>query len=324
MTVDTRAYHDLESAAAVLDGRPVHLAIGMFDGVHLGHRAVIDAAVQSARREHGLAAVLTFHPHPSRLFRPDEPVQLIQLPEDRAAHLREAGADLVMMVPFTPELSRIEAEEFLPYLQSRIRGLSTVYVGENWRFGRGRRGDVLLLNHEARRLGVAVVSAPRINHNGEPISSTRIRACLQQGDIRLANTLLGYTYASTGEVTPGRRLGRTIGVPTLNISWAPECQPRLGVYLFKVDQGGTEENGWPGVGNYGVRPTVETAVTEPRVEVHLLDVVSPYTTGDVVRVRWLDFLRPEVRFANLEALQAQIARDLAAARARHGLVPPPG
>lgn len=299
-------------AAEALPPRPLHLAIGMFDGVHLGHRAVVESAVQSARRAGGIAAALTFHPHPSRILRPEQPVRLIQSPAMKAQRLLACGADVVITEPFSLALAQLAAEEFLPHLRARLPQLAAVYVGENWRFGRGRRGDVALLIAEARRLGLAVVSAPRINHNGEPISSTRIRALLEAGRIAEANALLGYSYTSEGRVLPGKRLGRTIGFPTLNLPWAPECQPRLGVYAVSV-AGTTSGLKRAGVANYGLRPTVEANAVEPRLEVHVFGE-CPYGEGDALTVEWLEFLRPEQRFADVNALREQIARDVESAR----------
>jgi riboflavin kinase / FMN adenylyltransferase len=308
-------YPGLLAAAGPLAGRPLHLAIGMFDGVHLGHRAVLEAAVRSAQRCAGRAAVLTFHPHPSRVVRPEEPVRLIQSPQQRAQRILACGVDGVIVQPFEAELASLEAEQFLPHLRRFLPSLVALYVGENWRFGRGRRGDIDLLNREARKAGVEVVSAPRINHNGEPISSTRIRACLQAGDIRQANTLLGAAYSCAGPVQPGKRLGRTIGFPTLNIRWEPECQPRLGVYAVRVREG-ENETALPAVANYGLRPTVEDT-ERPQLEVHVLGE-CPWTEGDVVKVDWLEFLRPERRFASLDELRQQIAQDVVTARRLHG------
>src|SRR5690606_24248481 len=152
-----------------LPARPLHLAIGMFDGVHLGHHAVIEAAVHSARRSGGVAGVLTFWPHPSRLFRPEAPVRLILTPALKNRQLARLGVDAVITQPFDKDYAGIEAEEFLPRLKATLPALSTIYVGENWRFGHGRRGDIGMLVAEGKRHGIASVSAPRINQNGEPI-----------------------------------------------------------------------------------------------------------------------------------------------------------
>ncbi len=308
-------FSDLTEAAAKLPGRPLHLAIGVFDGVHRGHRAVVEPAIQAARTEGGLAGVLTFWPHPSALFRPEQPTRLMHDPATRARMLLTLGVDGVITQPFTPELAAVEAEAFLPWLKVQLRGLVAVYVGENFRFGRGRRGDAALLSTTGRECGVKVVSAPRVKLDGEPISSTRVRALLEAGDVAAANALLGYPYFSEGIVTPGKRLGRTIGFPTLNIPWAPPFRPRLGVYAVQV-RAGEKGAAMPGVANYGVRPTVEKT-DEPRLEVHVLGE-CPVGEGDAVKVEWLSFLRPEMKFASLDELKTQIGRDRATAEAFFG------
>jgi len=308
VTASCQRFDGLETAT--LSPKPLHLAIGMFDGVHLGHRAVIDLAVQSARRDGGIAAVLTFWPHPSALFRPDNPTKLMIDTETKVRLLAVAGAEAVILQHFTKELAGIEAEEFLPFLKRHLPKLNTVYVGENWRFGHGRRGDIAMLVAEARKHGLVVMSSARINENGAPISSTRIRTCLEAGEIEEANTLLGYTYFAEGPVQPGKSLGRKIGFPTLNLAWEPELRPRFGVYAVQVT--GTKAAGvFPAVANYGLRPTVEQS-TQPRIEVHLLGD-CPFGAGDQIKVKWLRFLRPEKKFASVEQLQAQIAEDRTAA-----------
>lgn len=294
----------------VLPPRPLHLAIGMFDGVHLGHRAVVEAAVQSARVGGALSGVLTFWPHPSALFRPENPTRLIQSTEVKSRLLLALGVDVVITQRFDAELAAVDAEEFLPWLKKRLPGLAVVYVGENFRFGHERRGDVALLISVGRTLGVRVFSAPRVNLDGEPISSTRIRAQLAAGDIEAANALLGYNYFAEGTVQGGKKLGRTIGFPTLNVPWSPELRPRLGVYAVRVS-GPKADAPLAAVANYGVRPTVENS-SEPRVEAHLLGP-CPFGEGDHVTIEWLRFLRPEMKFASVEELRAQIARDRAAA-----------
>jgi riboflavin kinase/FMN adenylyltransferase len=301
---------------AELPPRPLHLAIGMFDGVHLGHRAVVEAAVHSARASGGISAVLTFWPHPSTLFRPEQPTRLMQSPAMKARRLLALGVDAVITQAFTPDLAALPAQEFLPWLQRRLPRLVAVYVGENFRFGQGRSGDVALLVAQGGATGVHVFSAPRVSLDGEPISSTRIRELLEAGEIEAANARLGSPYTTEGVVTPGKRLGRTIGFPTLNVPWSPELRPRLGVYAVRVT--GPRANGpLPGVANYGVRPTVENT-SEPRLEVHVLGA-CPLGEGDTVAIEWLRFLRPERKFAGLEELRAQIAQDRVAAAAYFGV-----
>ncbi len=290
---------------------PVHLAVGMFDGVHLGHRAVIEAAVQSARRSGGLSAVLTFHPHPSAVLG-GPATRLIQDPPAKLRLLGRLGVDAVITQPFTPEFARIAAEEFLPWIKRRLPGLAGLYVGQNWRFGAGRRGDVELLVRLAKPLGLPVFSAPRVNFDGEPVSSTRVRALLEAGEIGAANALLGYSYFAEGPVVSGRRLGRTLGFPTLNLAWTPGLRPKLGVYAVRVS-GPKVQAPLAAVANYGLRPTVGESA-EPRLESHILGA-CPFNQGDFITVEWLKFLRPEMKFGGLDELRGQIARDVEAAKA---------
>ncbi|MDB6092855.1 MAG: riboflavin biosynthesis protein RibF [Verrucomicrobia bacterium] len=304
----------LENAS--LPATPLHLAIGMFDGVHLGHRAVIEAAVQSARRSGGVAAVLTFLPHPSTLFRPEQPTHLIMDQANKARVLHRLGVDAVITQPFNREFAQLLAEDFVAWLKQRAPHLAGIYVGENFRFGRGRKGDIALLVAEGRKNGVTVFSAPRVNFDGEPVSSTRIRALLEAGDVAAANALFGYSYFAEGPVVPGKRLGRTIGFPTLNVAWAPDLRPKFGVYVVKV-AGAKAVTALPGVANYGLRPTVEQAV-QPLLEVHVLGE-CPFNADDMVTVKWLRFLRPERKFNGVEELRAQIALDRAAAAADFSL-----
>ncbi len=292
---------------------PLHLALGMFDGVHLGHQAVIESAVHSAHRTGGLAGVLTFDPHPSSLFRPTKPTRLLQPRSVKERLLAEAGVELMIFQRFTEAFASVEAHAFPGMLKSYLPTLHSLHIGENFRFGRGRVGDVSALIETCQPLQIGVFSVERIKHNGEPISSTRIRASLAEGRIAEVNELLGYTYFSLGEVIPGRQLGHTIGFPTLNVRWAPESQPRFGVYAVRVKQD-IEGAPWQkAVANYGLRPTVEAAAAEPLLEIHVLSGTQ-LTTGDSLKVEWQRFIRPEQKFTSVESLRQQIARDADNAR----------
>lgn len=299
--------------AVDIGSRPLHLAIGMFDGVHLGHRAVIDTVVENAHRADGVSAVLSFTPHPSRLLRPESPTLMINPPAVQARLLHEAGVDLLIRLPFTREFSQTDADAFLPWLKASLPGLQSIAVGANFRFGRRRTGDLSQLLDQARGMNIAVFAADRLQHNGEAISSTRIREALQAGRIAEANAMLGHNYFAEGEVIPSRGLGRKIGFPTLNLRWDPECRPRFGVYSCRARATDTGTAAFqPAVANYGVRPTVEETQA-PLLEVHLLEPTT-LSTGDRVRVEWLHFLRPERRFDSVEELRAQIAEDVTQAR----------
>jgi riboflavin kinase/FMN adenylyltransferase len=294
-----------------LPAGPVHLAIGIFDGVHLGHQAVVDAAVHSARRTGGQAGVLTFHPHPSAVLRPDHPTRMLLPLAARRERLAQLGIDFLVEQRFTAEFACTTASEFVALLKRCLPGLEAVYVGENWRFGRGRQGDVSVLIEEARRAGFSVFCLTGVKLNGSPVNSSRIRELVASGAIGEANELLGYSYFCAGTVERGRQLGRTIGYPTLNIRWEPDLRPRFGIYAVWIT--GPDGRRQPGAANYGVRPTVEDN-GQPLLEVFVLEETA-ITYGDAVKVEWIKFLRAEAKFADLEEMRGQIARDCDAARA---------
>lgn len=297
-----------------LPRRPLHLAVGMFDGVHLGHQAVIDAAKQSANRSEGIVGVLTFDPHPSHLFRPNDPTPLLMPRKAKEAFLQKLGVDLTVFQHFSSHFAAVEPEDFPGYLKDRLPHLAALYVGENFRFGKKRRGDVAMLIEAASRLGVSVFSVERIRENGDPISSTRIRKALSEGEIERVNALLGYRYTVQGIVESGRKLGRTLGFPTLNIRWEPALKPKFGVYCVRVRTVGSCDAYVPGVANYGLRPTVEDhSAVAPLLEVHLLKDIN-WAEGDALEVNLEKFLRPEKKFEDFDNLKKQIAADKAEAK----------
>ena len=285
----------------------------MFDGVHLGHQAVIETAVQSARATNGICGVLTFWPHPSRLFSPDDPVKMIMSPGMKAEVLASHKIDFIIQQPFDKEFASIEALDLVTYLKKVLPNLESIHVGSNWRFGKQAAGNVDLLVQMGRQAGVHIIHVERVNYDGEPISSTRVRKHLTHGEMEIANALLGEVYYSKSTVIEGKQLGEKVGFPTLNLPWSPDLKPPFGVYCVELEGyiGGspvTEK----AVANYGVRPTVENT-DDPILEVHVLDF-CPFTTGQNLKVRWFHFLRPEQKFENLEALRKQIAEDVEAAR----------
>ena len=290
----------------------LHLAIGVFDGVHLGHKAVIESAVFSAQRSAGVSGVLTFDPHPSRLFRPDAPTLLMMPIEAKTSMLHAVGVDVVIRKHFDRAFASIPAGDFLGNLKAALPALKSIYVGENFRFGKMRAGSIATLIESGNALGLGVFSVERIKHNGEPISSTRIRQDLVSGQIESVNDLFGYNYCSNGQVVGGAQLGRKIGFPTLNLPWDPECRPCFGVYQVRFR--GAADQPWAfAVANYGVKPTVAVAEQLPALEVHALEDTK-LDCGDSIEVEWLRFIRPEQKFASVDALKVQIARDCETAR----------
>jgi len=290
----------------------LHLAIGVFDGVHLGHKAVIGSAVFSAQRSGGVGGVLTFDPHPSRLFRPENPTLLMMPIKEKTSMLHAVGVNVVIRKHFDRVFASIPADQFLAELKAALPSLKSIYIGENFRFGRMRAGTVATLIESGNALGIGVFSVDRIKHNGEPISSTRIRKELEAGHIEAVNDLFGYNYFSNGTVLGGAKLGRQIGFPTLNLPWEPECLPRFGVYQVRF-RSAADQPWEPAVANYGVKPTVAEANQTPALEVHALSG-TPLDQGDFLEVEWLRFIRPEQKFASLDALKAQISKDCEIAR----------
>jgi riboflavin kinase/FMN adenylyltransferase len=304
-----KTFHSLDEVR--LPAKPVHLAVGMFDGIHLGHQSVIESAIHSARRSNGLAGVLTFWPHPSCLFRKDDPTPLIMASDSKIAYLQQLGVDFIVEEKFDRKFAQIRAEDFVHFLLEKLPALKCLYVGENWKFGHKRRGDIVLLIEKAREIGVSVISAERISLNGLPISSTQIRGLLISGEVTKANELLGHSYSTSGIVSEGKRLGRTIGFPTLNLKWSMELRPAFGVYAVRI---GSQSGGLmvKGVANFGVRPTVTDIASDPVLEVHVLDECE-WGKGAAVVVEWMHFIRPEKKFSSVDALKAQIEIDKKAA-----------
>lgn len=292
-------------------GVPLHLAIGVFDGVHLGHKAVIGPAVLTSKKSGGVSAVLTFDPHPSRLFRPKDPTHLILPISVKASMLQSIGVDIVICKHFDRAYASTPANDFLINLKKALPTLAAVYVGSNFRFGESRVGNVQTLIESGQVLGLEVFSVDRIHYDGAPISSTRIRKELEQGSMTTVNDLLGYNYFTMSSVITGEGLGSRIGFPTLNLDWKPECEPRHGVYFVRFRT--MDSNTWiNGVANYGVRPTVADSES-PLLEVHALEGTE-IEAGEIIITEWLNFLRAEQKFPSLKALRKQIASDCAKAR----------
>ncbi len=297
----------------------LHLAIGVFDGVHLGHRAVIHSARELARQTNGKVGVLTFDPHPSRLLRPQAPTLLIFNRQQKDARLIEAGAQFIHHQNFDSAHAAIPAEEFPQWLKNEFPSLRSIHIGKNFHYGQGRRGQSQTLKRDAETLGLAVYVIDAVDCENTPISSSRIRQALSEGNLTLANQMLLRPYEAEGILIQGRQLGRTLGYPTINLDWNPELKPAYGVYAVEcVTPEGTAE---AGVANWGLRPTVENHGVKPLLETHLLQPTGRIpVVGDSVRIRWLKRLREEIKFPETMALKSQIAIDENRAREFHGLL----
>jgi riboflavin kinase/FMN adenylyltransferase len=292
---------------------PLHLAIGMFDGLHLGHRAVIDEAKASQEETGGSVVVVTFDPHPVEVLAPDQaPRLLTDTPHKLLILDREFPVQQVLLVRFDRGFATLTGEEFVRKLLTAApaAGIARICVGNEWRFGRGRSGDVALLERLGREHGFAVSGIGLVEIDGQRVSSTRVREAVAAGDFGTAASLLGRPYRVHGIVAKGRQLGRTIGFPTANLSVRREQLPPPGVYAVRA--GGVGDS-WNGVANLGIRPTVDEAGDEPKLECHLFGL-DHEIYGEDLEVEFVAKLRDERKFAGLEELRQQIALDAAEAR----------
>ena len=308
-----RLHHSIAELSAVPG--PVFLAIGVFDGVHLGHQAVIRRALEDARAANGTAVVVTFDPHPVRVMRPQQAPRLLTSTQHKAQLIERLGVSELLVIPFTPELAALSPEAFVLALHAACRPLREICVGHTWSFGRDRAGNLELLKTMGDQLGFDEVGLPAVEIDGEVVSSTLVRAAVETGDLQRSSRFLGRDFTILGTVVRGDQLGRTIGFPTANLSAHNEQFPPNGVYAVEaVCEGRT----LPGVVNIGVRPTIATASGERVLELHLFDFTADIY-GQDVEVVFRRFLRPEQKFAGLDALKAQIARDVADARRALGI-----
>jgi riboflavin kinase / FMN adenylyltransferase len=298
------------TAASLRDlQQPLHLALGVFDGVHVGHRAVIHAAQSCASETGGTCGVVTFDPHPIRLLAPERaPRQLLASLDHKARLLQRMSVDFLLAMKFDAELAAQSAGDFLSLLQQGGR-IASIAVGEDWRFGKGREGDVAFLRRMGQAQGFIVNAVPPVMHEGERISSTRIRQSIRDGAMANAAAMLGRPYGIEGQVVRGQQLGRTLGFPTANLALGEEQLPPDGVWAVRV---ACENQQWNGVANLGFRPTV--AGKERIFEVHLFDA-SLELYGKTLEVEFVRYLREEKKFDGIEALREQIAADAAVARA---------
>jgi len=303
--VSQRLYHGIGSFKAA---SAAVVAIGNFDGVHRGHQQVLTSACALARREGLVPVVLTFDPHPAEVLARAKPARLTSLSRKVELLLRQDPELRVVVEPFVPELALMSPEDFAAEMLARGLGARHVLVGENFRFGHQRRGDLALLSELGVRLGFRAAAQDLLGDAAGVYSSTRVREALGAGDLATATSILGRPHALSGRVIEGDRRGRTIGFPTANLGDVAEQLPKTGVYATAVDvetPAGAERLGL-GALNIGVRPTVNAG---PSTEVHLLDF-SGDLYGKTLRVHLMHHLRSEQRFDGLPALVRQIEVDV--------------
>jgi len=296
--------------------RPCVATIGNFDGVHRGHQAVLAALREAAGRYRLPATVITFEPHPREYFAPDSAPGRITRLRDKLQLLEAAGAERVICLAFGRRLASQSAEAFIDELLVDALGVRYLMVGDDFRFGQGRRGDFGMLAAAAEAHGYELERMPTVGEGGERVSSTRVRAALADGDLAAAERLLGRRYRVSGRVARGEALGRELGWPTANLRFGRRPPPMRGIYTVTVHGLGAPR---PGVASLGTRPTVNGR--ETLLETHLLDFAGDLY-GRHIAVEFLAHQRDEARFDDLDALREQIARDAEVARdwfRRHGV-----
>lgn len=302
-----RVFNDIAMLRAHVDG-PI-VTIGNFDGLHLGHRSIVDRVLARGRETGHPTVLITFDPHPLRVLAPERAPRIITTPRQKLALLEATGIEFVLILPFTVELAEVTAEQFMDRHLARDLGAREVYVGANFNFGRGRAGTAGLLVRLCGELGIVAGTVPEVRYLGSPVSSSRIRRAVQAGEVELARELLGRPYAVEGTVVHGDSRGAALGFPTANLAVLNELVPQDGVYVTEAVVDGAPR---PAVTNIGSRPTFEGATYA--IETHVLD-----DPGDLydrpMEVRFHARLRKEIKFDSARALVEQVGRDVERARA---------
>ncbi|MEM6624235.1 MAG: bifunctional riboflavin kinase/FAD synthetase [Pseudomonadota bacterium] len=288
--------------------RGASVAMGNFDGVHQGHRALIETAAVRP----GPTGVVTFEPHPRRFFQPDAPPFRLTTPEEKARILADLKVDVLVNLPFDADMAGMEPEDFVQRVLVRGLGLSHVVVGSDFRFGKRRRGDVAMLREIGNESGMGVTIHELIGDDVGEFASTAVRVMVEQGRCADAARALGRWHTVSGPVIKGDQRGRDLGYPTANLAYGEQLVPRFGVYAVWVEvRGGPFAGRHAGVASLGERPTF--GVNAPNFEVHLFDF-SGDLYGTEISVSLVDFLRPEVAYIDAETLIAQMDRDSEQAR----------
>ena len=295
-------------------GKPVCLAIGFFDGVHIGHQQVIRQTLADARPTHALTLVITFDRHPNSVVAPDRVPPLLYSLAQKTRQIASLGVDASLLIHFDREFSLRPGEQFIRDLARELGTIRSVCVGAAFTFGHKRGGNLALLRRLGDELQFAVHGLPAVSLDGSPVSSTRIRDVVAAGDLATAARMLGRSYSLAGPVVEGDRLGRQLGFPTANIDAAGLVRPPIGVYAVRAWVAGVAI---PAVLNIGFRPTLRHAQPQLRIEAHLLDFDQDLY-GLELELTFISKLREEKQFGSLAALREQIASDIAAARTVFG------
>lgn len=284
------------------------LTVGAFDGIHLGHQALIRQSIARARAASRAAGLVTFTPHPAAVLYPERAPHVLTSPETKLALLRDVGLDLVALLPFTPQLAATSAQTFVEHLCRRLR-MRELCVGPDFALGSDRQGDLAALQRLEPLLGFTVCELAYVTQDGQRVSSSQIRALLQAGQVDEAAKLLGRPYGFRGRVVHGAKRGRTIGFPTVNLEVCDDCLvPAYGVYATTITLDGITHRA---ATNVGVRPSFDNGA--PSIEAYILDFDQDIY-GRELELAFIQRLRPEMHFDNVQALIDQMHEDVAHTR----------
>lgn len=289
--------------------------IGNFDGVHLGHRRILESVVARAREAGRPSLAITFEPHPLSVLRPDHAPRCLQTLHQKEEEIEAIGVDNLLVIPFTRDFSLTEPEEFVRTVLRDRLAVSELLLGSHFAFGRGKRGDLALLTRMGPEGGFIASGVEEVFYSGEPVSSTRIRTAVARGEVARANAMLGRQYALDGIVAKGEKVGRKIGYPTINLEPENELHPADGVYVTRIAIRSFGRR-FDSVTNIGRRPTVYEDIAAT-IETHVLDF-SENVYGERARLFFFDRLREERKFPSVAELTEQIGRDIEATRQYFG------
>lgn len=295
--------------AVPTQSKPSTLTIGTFDGVHLGHQAVLRRLKEAALEQNGACAAVTFQNHPSEILRPDHIVKNLCTLPHKIKLIESQGVDHLLLLPFTREIADLTAEEFI----SRIKPLfnfSHLILGHDATFGKNKHGDRETIKKIAESQNFSVEYLPQTKVSGTTVSSSRIRSYLEQGTFTFVNRLLGRRYSILSRVVHGSRQGRVIGFPTANLDIGGLCLPPHGVYAVTLIKDGKK---YQGIANLGIAPTIKNS-SAPTLEVHVFNYHHGLYDAEV-EVEFYDYIRPEIKFQSIEHLQRQIFEDIKKAKA---------
>jgi len=299
-----RIFHNISETSDLKD---TIVTIGTFDGVHLGHQKILKKLVELKNKNGGETLLFTFDPHPRKVLFPEQrDLKLITTTQEKCELLKQFGIDNILVFPFTIEFSKMSAEDYISNIISETLKTKTLVIGYDHRFGSNREGNIETLKQVSSNYNFDLIEIPAQEINQLNISSTRIRKAIEEGEIEVANSFLGYSFFMSGIVIKGKQLGRTIGYPTANIELLDldKIKPKTGVYAVNII---IDQINFKGMLNVGYNPTTDSDRIQ-KIEVNIFDF-NKDIYGKIIKIEFIKHLRNEVKFANLDELKEQLAKD---------------